>query len=140
MQLSAQIVFGWLSELLGWALILGGMGLALQTLGLRIPAVGLERLTRLGNLADAIAPHRVTGHAAPERIYPTLRMEPVPADIDPQRLALIAYLHTRAMEEIEAADDALCTLLADHAPFTALAGAGAANGAATAPLHEPIAA
>ena len=138
MQLSAQITFGWLSELLGWALIVGGMSLALQTLGLRMPAVGLGRLAHLGNLANRVAPRRIAGHAAPERIYPTLHMDQIPADIDPQRLEFVAHLHARALEELEAADDAFCTLLADLAPLVAVT--RMATAAADAPLDEPIAA
>jgi hypothetical protein len=145
MQLSLELVVGWLGELLGWASIIGGMVLAAHTLGLRVPVAttSIVNLGQLRSLAGMIVSHCIVPPRVADAVEPSLwpiDHAPVDVDIDPQRLAVAAYFHARAMEELEAADDALTSLLADIAPFMTLTSVSHTAHATAAPLDEPMAA
>jgi hypothetical protein len=141
MQLSAQILQAGWRDLLGWASIVAGLAVAVQTLaGARRPRPGIARILRAYRPAEWSA--RLSAH---ERVRP---MDP--AD-QLQRLTAIAEkaftqveaaadLHARAAQELEAVDDALVRLLADHAAGAMVPARQREVAPAPAPIAEPLAA
>jgi hypothetical protein len=112
MQLSAPIVHAGLPEVLGWMLIAAGIGLALQTLA----PVGwsdhrLARLLRAWDALDWAFLRRPAERMKPTQLAQVRELDTDQTRTEPDRLALIADLHVRATEELEAAEDALTELL-----------------------------
>src|SRR5882724_1649396 len=109
MQISAQI-------LLGWASIAAGITLAAHTLGLSPPRP---------RVAGILRSHRPAERPAHERVRPMdpageLQRLTAIAESGFAQIELIAELHGRAAQELEAADDGLARLLAEYAPGATL--------------------
>jgi hypothetical protein len=141
MQLSAQMFQADLHVLLGWVSIVVGLALAVQTLaGARRPKSGVAHILRAYRPAEWSA--RQSAH---ERIRPmdpasqVQRLKAIAEDALTQTEAIV-NLQARAAQELEAVDDALVRLLADHAPAAVPPTQPREIAPAPVPIAEPLAA
>jgi hypothetical protein len=122
MQPAVQLLqTGW-HDLVGWMLIASGTALALHTLGLGRTRHGAAHILRAYRPADWHQRHGVHGRIRPMKgdHHQWQRLEAI-AERGFAQAETAADLHTRAARELEAIDDALTSLLAQHplasAPF-----------------------
>jgi hypothetical protein len=140
MQLSAQILQAGWQDLLGWASIAAGLALALQTLaGARRPKPSVAHILRAYRPAEWSA--RLSAHERVRPMDPASQVQRLTAIAEQgfTQVEVIAELHARAAQELEAVDEALVRLLADYAPGTMLP-APPRDAPAPVPIAEPLAA
>ncbi len=140
MQLSAQILQAGWHDLLGWALIVVGIALAVQTLGFGRPRSRVAHILRAYRPEEWLA--RQSAHERVPPMDPASQLQRLTAIAEKAfaQTQAIADQHARAAQELEAVDDALVRLLADHAPRTTLPASQHEVAPAPAPIAEPLAA
>jgi len=116
MQLAAQFLQAGWHDLLGWALIAAGIALAAQTLGFGRRRPGAAHILRAYRPAEWS--QRQSAHERTPPMDAATQWFKVVAFVERgfAQIEMTADLHARAAEELEAVDDALVRLLADHAP------------------------
>jgi hypothetical protein len=140
MQLSAQILqVGW-HDLLGWALIAAGIAVAVQTLGFGRQRPGVAHILRAYRPAEWSASQSAHERTRPMDPVRQLQRLTAIAERGFAQTEVIAALHARATQELEAVDDALVRLLADYAPSATLPALQHEVAPASAPVAEPLAA
>jgi hypothetical protein len=140
MQLSTQILQGGWHDLLGLALIIAGIALAVQTLGFGRPKSGVAHILRAYRPAEWSARQCAHEHTRPMDPATQLQRLTAIAEKGFAQIELAAELHARAAEELEAADEALVRLLAEHTPGVSQPAPGHNVLPAPAPTAQPLAA
>ena len=141
MQLSAQIVQTDWHVLFGSVLIVAGLALAVQTLGgARWPRPGVAHILRAYRPVEWSARQSAHERTRPMDQGSQWQMLTAIAEKGFAQIEMVADLHARAAQELEAADDALVRLLADHAPGAMLPARRHEVAPAPAPIAEPLAA
>jgi hypothetical protein len=140
MQLSAQILQAGWHDLLGWVLIVAGIALTVQTLGFGRPRPGVAHILRSYRPAEWSA--RQSAHERVRPMDPASQLQRLTAIAEKgfARVELVADMHARAAQELEAVDDALVRLLAEYAPGAMVPAHQSEVGPALAPITEPLAA